>query len=325
MATVIRVLLALLRGILVLLLVAMPALMLPDPAAEAKALTMLLALSAAVFTFVDYAAPSPVLCSMCTAPPINRLRFCALAVILALLSVLLTGAEAPGILTQLSQVLARWLDVPFSPIRAIEVLFVPSPVGISMLIEGAGLADKVQGAGDFAKIGGEFNSPAGLAPENTPPSPLLRQAAALSYAAAMASILVFAVLLHLLRWPGPKVASKLYGVLGAAVPLRSQKDAAYLRARARLNIVLGLLLSVLLPSLLSALGVTLGASPLLLVWTLSLWSFLPASIVMRGLALNRLARLNPPRAEAAPDLGSIAVPPSPSLTQVAKPQLAKAA
>jgi hypothetical protein len=68
-----------------------------------------------------------------------------------------------------------------------------------------------------------------------------------------------------------------------------------LQRDARINIIAGVLLPFGLPAAAKMLsGIadpTLLSSPQTLVWVMSFWAFLPASMIMRGLAMQRIAEL----------------------------------
>jgi hypothetical protein len=64
---------------------------------------------------------------------------------------------------------------------------------------------------------------------------------------------------------------------------------------ASFNIVLGFLLPFLTPAAVKAAGSLFGAvsleNPQTLIWTVSAWAFLPASLFMRGIAMARVAEM----------------------------------
>ena len=68
-----------------------------------------------------------------------------------------------------------------------------------------------------------------------------------------------------------------------------------LQRDARINIALGFLLPFVIPAIVKVtsdliIPITLQ-TPQTLIWTISAWAFLPASMIMRGIALNRVAEL----------------------------------
>ncbi|MDG0989566.1 MAG: hypothetical protein P8O85_07530 [Yoonia sp.] len=63
----------------------------------------------------------------------------------------------------------------------------------------------------------------------------------------------------------------------------------------QINLILGFLLPFLVPALLKIIALTIAlfslSDPHRLIWALSAWAFLPASLLMRGGALNRVAQM----------------------------------
>ena len=68
-----------------------------------------------------------------------------------------------------------------------------------------------------------------------------------------------------------------------------------LRGHARINLIFGFLLPFLVPAVVSliadAINLSALASPQTLIWTMCLWAFLPASLMMRGIAMARVASM----------------------------------
>ncbi|MEL7133868.1 MAG: hypothetical protein AAGK77_15820, partial [Pseudomonadota bacterium] len=62
---------------------------------------------------------------------------------------------------------------------------------------------------------------------------------------------------------------------------------------ARINIALGFLLPFLIPAVVKMAADLLNPitleNPQTLIWTMSAWAFLPASMIMRGIAMQRIA------------------------------------
>jgi len=62
---------------------------------------------------------------------------------------------------------------------------------------------------------------------------------------------------------------------------------ARLNRDARINIMLGFFLPFFMPAV--ALDASMVSTPQTLVWMLAVWTFLPASLFMRGIAMNQIA------------------------------------
>ncbi|MBU0860530.1 MAG: hypothetical protein KKI16_00970, partial [Alphaproteobacteria bacterium] len=67
----------------------------------------LVAIFAAIFTFVEYSVASPSFIEFRSAPPFNRLRFIALFTTVLVLSLIMRGFEAPSTLTRLMQLMGE--------------------------------------------------------------------------------------------------------------------------------------------------------------------------------------------------------------------------
>ena len=78
---------------------------------------------------------------------------------------------------------------------------------------------------------------------------------------------------------------------------------ARLRRDARVNIAIGFLLPFIIPAVVQTASVgfqPLGvASSQTMIWTMTLWAFLPASLFMRGIAMGRVAEMILARRQAA--------------------------
>ena len=68
-----------------------------------------------------------------------------------------------------------------------------------------------------------------------------------------------------------------------------------LKRDSHVNVALGFLLPFLIPAVLKAASAYVTplspVDPQTLIWTMAAWSFLPASLIMRGVALMRIAVL----------------------------------
>lgn len=250
---------AVLRALLVVILVALPSLILRAGHGDTTAIVVLVAIFAALFTLVEYSAGSPSVLDFRDAPPFNRIRFAALFAMVFCLSMIFRGYQTPSDLTAVFQQsgaqIGAVIDFPYSPVR-LMVMSMPDGADPALVM-------------------------------------LMRDAAGLSYLISLLSIVLFIVLLRLRHWPPRGGAFNVWVNLPTFNPTIGGDVVARLQRDARVNIILGFLLPFLVPvalELLSAFGSSIDlASPHLLIWTVSAWAFLPASIVMRGVALSRVA------------------------------------
>lgn len=249
------------RAFLVALLIAMPAMILPGVSSDTAQMLALLSLVAAALTFVEYVAVYPSFIEFRSAPPFNRMRFFALFATILTLSLISRGETVvtplSSFLTQLGQVIGNAMDFPFSPVR---LMLLVSP------------ADA-----DFHQI------------------EQIRTHAGLAYLVSLVSILTFVVVVRLLDWPIRKGAFNFWVNLPLFDPTAGGDVLHRLKRDAHINVAFGFLLPFLIPALLktaASYGTPIDPSqPQTLIWTMSAWAFLPASLIMRGVALMRIADL----------------------------------
>jgi len=251
---------ALARALLMAMLVATPALLIPYTHPETAQIVLVLALLAAVFTVIEYNSRYPGFLEFRFAPPYNRLRFFTLAAMLVALSILLRGEVAPSGLSAwiaaLAERLAGLVDFPYSPVR------------LMMLLPGE----------------------AGAAPAD-----LLRRAAALAYGMSLGMVLIFAVCVRFFGWPTRSGPFNVWINLPLFDPTGGGDVLYRLRRDAGLNLVLGVLLPFAVPALVRIAAAVIGpvslGDPQTLIWTVSAWAFLPATLLMRGIAMQRIAAM----------------------------------
>lgn len=249
------------RAFLVSLLIAMPAMILPGVASDTVQMVALLSLVAAMLTFVEYVSEYPSLVEFRDAPPFNRMRFIALFVTVLLLCLISRGQVHPNqfsdALTTVGARLGNAMDFPFSPVR-LMVLMAPPTSGF----------EEVQ---------------------------MLRIHAGLAYLISLVTLLVFGTLVRLLDWPIRKGAFNFWVNLPLFDPTAGRDILRRLKRDSHVNVALGFLLPFIIPAVLKLAAVYSTSltltDPQTLIWTMSAWAFLPASLIMRGVALMRIADL----------------------------------
>ena len=249
------------RAILVAVLVALPSLMLTSGAQDASQVVLLIAFIAGLLVFVEYTAHSPSILEFRFAAPYNRIRFTCIAVSVLSLSVIARGAGDPGsvavLLANMGGAAHAALDFPYSPVRLVTLLVPPhTPPGLV----------------DFVGI-----------------------AAGFCYAVSLVMVGVFVLIVRLLGWPVRRGAFNVWMNLPLFDPTRGADVVQKLNREAVVNISLGFVLPFLLPVLVSVLaGVLKSGSaldPKTLIWIICAWAFIPAGLVMRGVAMHRVAEL----------------------------------
>jgi hypothetical protein len=247
------------RGVLVALLLATPALLLPNIAADSSQVVLLMAMLAGFLTFAEYNAKSPSIVEFRDAAPFNRLRFIALFASIFLLSLITKGKTDPtavtNALTSIGLIIGNAIDFPFSPVRLV-VLMLPDTAD----------ADVVSA---------------------------VRISAGLSYLISLIAMTAFLILVRILNWPSRKGAFNVWINLPLFDPTAGGDVLLRLRRDARFNIALGFLLPFFIPAVVKMAAdliepITLE-NPQTLIWTMSAWAFLPASMIMRGIAMGKIA------------------------------------
>ena len=260
-AVVARLTGALIRAFLVILVIATPALMLPGTGHDTTQIVALVALFAGALTFVEYASVYPGLIEFRDAPPFNRLRLISLFLTLFSLSALVAGQYQSSPLIQFVQAIggavAQSIDFPYSPVRLL-VLVLP---------EGQSAAQVT----------------------------LLRSAAGVAYIISLITLGYFVIVLRMMGWPHPRGGFNVWVNLPTFDPTAGGDVVARLRRDARVNIALGFVLPFLIPAALKLTAhdfapVSLESAQSM-IWMVTAWAFLPASLFMRGIAMGRVAAM----------------------------------
>ena len=250
------------RGLLVALMIATPALMLPGVSADTTQIILLVALLAAFLVFIEYNSNFPSIIEFRNAPPLNRLRFCGAFVTVFLLTVICSGLTQPtlmtGATTSVARLVGQVLDFPFSPVRLVVLALPPELPEASLRI--------------------------------------VRAAAGLSYLIALFTCGIFVLMVRLFGWPSSRNgAFNVWINLPLFDPTAGGDALTRLQRDARINMVLGILLPFVLPAVAKLASQVIGPitlhEPQTLIWTMTLWAFLPASLLMRGIAMGKVAHM----------------------------------
>lgn len=249
------------RAAMVVLLIAMPSVILPFGGINGEQIVVLVALCAALFTFVEYSATAPSIIEFRDAPPFNRLRFYALFINVVVLSLILRGGANVGAFSKLIHVLGERIgssaDFPYSPVR-LTILMMP-----------ADTSEVVLGH--------------------------VRTAAGISYLLSLLSIAVFIVMLRMKRWPKRNGTFNVWINLPTFDPTVGGDVVVRLNRDSQINLILGFLLPFVIPAVIKLISIFVSPvslnDPQTLIWVITAWAFLPASLLMRGVALSRVAQM----------------------------------
>lgn len=247
------------RAVLVMFTIATPTILLIDVRPDTQQMVALVAFFAGALTFVEYKAVYPGLFEFRDAPPFNRIRFLMLFATVFCLSAIERGRIESSTMTDLIHAIGALIglsmDFPYSPVRLATLML---------------SADATN-----AQIGA------------------VRTAAGMAYLISLVSLVVFALQLRLGAWPRRDRAFNVWVNLPTFDPTAGGDVVARLIRDARINIALGFLLPFLTPAVIGVASVGFQplslASPQTLIWTVTAWAFLPASLFMRGIAMGRVA------------------------------------
>ena len=254
-----RILGALARAALVVVMIATPAIMLNTVSSDSEQVVALIALFAAALTFFEYVSAYPGLIEFRDAPPFNRVRFASLFFTVLLLTIICRGIAHPTIIsnfvTAVGALIGYALDFPYSPVRLV-VLSLPPDTPLHQVN-------------------------------------LVRVAAGMSYLISLVSLCVFFVALRVGHWPSKNGSFNVWINLPTFDPTAAGDVVSRLRRDARVNIVIGFLLPFLMPAVIQSASNLFGGvhteNHHSLIWTVAAWAFLPSSLFMRGIAMGRVA------------------------------------
>lgn len=250
---------AVVRAFLVIVLVALPSLMLPGTSSDSAQIVALVAIFGAALTIVEYSSDYPGLVEFRDAPPFNRIRFLSLFITVVLLTVIARGEVAPTTVTRFVEavgiLIGQAIDFPYSPVRLV-VLMLPPDAGVEQIN-------------------------------------LVRTSAGLAYLISLLTLAVFLILQRLRGWPLRTGSFNVWVNLPTFDPTAGGDVVERLERDARVNIALGFILPFLMPAVIKAATSLFGSvsleNPQTLIWTVAAWAFLPASLFMRGIAMGRIA------------------------------------
>ncbi len=252
---------AFVRAALVIVLIMTPSVFLNEAGADGIQIVTLVAIFAAIFTVIEYTSASPSLVEFRDAPPFNRVRFIAIFGCVFLLSILCSNTENPSTVMRFAHVMGESIggsiDFPYSPVRLMLVVL-----------------------------------PHGTDPEIVSS---MRTSAGLAYFISLSSLAIFIILLRRNQWPRKTSQFNVWINLPTFDPTTGGDVVDRLSRDSQINLILGFLLPFIIPA---ALKVSLYffepvnfADPQTMIWTVTAWAFLPASLLMRGVALSRVSQM----------------------------------
>lgn len=247
------------RALLVMILIVMPSVILPGIGTDTKQIVALVALFGGALVFFEYHAVYPSMIEFRDGAPYNRIRYLMMLTIVVFLSAIVADLEESTTVTRLFHaigvIIGSSLDFPYSPVRLASYI----------------LAD-------------------GATPEQIAH---VKIAAGTAYLVSLISLALFVIVLKLAGWPSTKSAFNVWVNLPTFEPTAGGDVVDRLVRDSYANLTVGFLLPFVIPALVAVLTTGIPAatltSPQTLIWTMALWAYLPAALIMRAVAMARIA------------------------------------
>lgn len=254
-----RAMAAAVRAFLVMILIVAPSVILPGIGTDTKQIVALLALFGGALVFFEYNAVYPSLIEFRDGAPYNRIRYLMMLTIVVVLSSIIADLEASTTVSRLFHaiglVIGAALDFPYSPVRLASY----------MLDDSATAAQIIQ----------------------------VKIAAGTAYLISLFSLGLFVIVLKLVGWPSTKAAFNVWVNLPTFEPTAGGDVVDRLVRDSHMNLAVGFLLPFVIPALVAVLTSGVPAetltSPQTLIWAMALWAYMPAALIMRAVAMARIA------------------------------------
>jgi hypothetical protein len=247
------------RAFLVMILIVVPSVILSGIGTDTKQIVALVAIFGGALVFFEYNAVYPSLIEFRDGAPYNRIRFLMMLTVVVSLSIIVADQEESTTVSRLFHaiglVIGASLDFPYSPVRLASY----------MLEDGATAGQIVQ----------------------------VKVAAGTAYLVSLFSLALFVIVLKLAGWPSTKSAFNVWVNLPTFEPTAGGDVVDRLVRDSHANLAVGFLLPFVIPAIVAVLTSGIPAetltSPQTLIWTMSLWAYLPAALIMRAVAMARIA------------------------------------
>lgn len=246
---------AVFRAMVVILIIALPSFILPGSSLNARELSMIAGGVVGAFTIFEYAAKSPGFVDFRFAPPYNRMRVAIIASELLVIAFYYRDLELGGSMEAFGAALAGLADLPGSPVRMTLDMF----------------ADTLT-PGQLSRLG---------------------TAMSIAMVLALGLSILFATLLWISRWPVDRAGFNLWVNMPNFEPSEVGRTERRLYRDGMLNMLFAPLILFTAPYVLPLASSTLGSNllrePQSVVWLASLWAFVPASLIIRGAAILKIS------------------------------------
>ena len=247
------------RAFLVMILIVAPSVILPGIGTDTKQIVALVALFGGALVFFEYHAVYPSLIEFRDGAPYNRIRYLMMLTIVVVLSAIVADLEDSTTVSRffhaVGLLVGASLDFPYSPVRLVSYMLDDSATALQI-----------------AQV---------------------KVSAATAYLISLFSLALFVIVLKLVGWPSTKSAFNVWVNLPTFEPTAGGDVVDRLVRDSHANLAVGFLLPFVIPAIVSVLTSGVPAdtltSPQTLIWTMALWAYLPAALIMRAVAMARIA------------------------------------
>lgn len=254
-----RAMAAAVRAFLVMILIVVPSVILPGIGTDTKQIVALVALFGGALVFFEYNAVYPSLIEFRDGAPYNRIRYLMMLTIVVILSAIVADIENSTTVSRffhaVGLLIGTSLDFPYSPVRLVSYML-----------------DANATPGQIAQV---------------------KIAAATAYLISLFSLALFVIVLKLVGWPSTKAAFNVWVNLPTFEPTAGGDVVDRLVRDSHMNLAVGFLLPFVIPAIVAVLTTGIPAetltSPQTLIWSMALWAYLPAALIMRAVAMARIA------------------------------------
>ncbi|MGB0497035.1 MAG: hypothetical protein ACPGID_01745 [Rubricella sp.] len=256
-----RIINAVLRGLLVLVVIAAPSYLLPGATPTGQDLSLIIGGLAGLFTIWEYGTLRPGFVDFRFAPPYNRIRFFGFVVFLFAIVFLCRSNEGAD---------AFAADFLAFADRMVELAAFP--------LSPAALAGQIVAMGEDEAL-----------------ALLISRATALSLVVAIGLVAVSMFFIWLMRWPVDRAGFNLWDNVPSMTP-GGNKDIVYrLRRNGMINCIVAATLPFMLLVMVARSGGWFDPTALenyqSLLWGCVVWAYVPAALFIRGQAFMKLAWL----------------------------------
>ncbi len=256
-----KIISAFVRALSIAVVFAIPSLWVPSFQSHSSQLALAFALFAGAFVFFEYIYDTPTTLEFTSAAPYNRIRFIWFTtMVLFAAGVFRTiglGLDHAGPLSAIATILGHGLNIPYSPVQLVSLMVPPTiqPETKEAMLMIAGLGY----IGSWLICGG------------------------------------FYLIVRFTDWPKSNTGFNVWKNLPLLDPTSGKDIVVRLVRDARVNISLGIIAPFAIPAMVKIAfiytGTRIFANPETLVWIMVGWSVIPASLIMRGTAMLRIATM----------------------------------